>query len=374
MIPTESLLNNTVVMPPYSVQQIGRPGDINTLFPPGIDTVGNWAAYALDTDQQWPYEQNFSLNVQHSLTNNLIAEVGYVGRTGTHLIGRSRVSLPADRPSFVPGSTLIYDANSTSNYHSLQTRLEKRYSSGLAFSGSYTWSKAMDISSEDRDTGGIDGGFKQYGLADFDIPHRLVVNMVYDLPFGYGRQLLSGRGSLIDALLGGWQLSTIAQFQSGHPFHVWWQGGNNSDRSEIAFIPDRVADGSIATPTPEKWFDSSAFVPHRRQSDPDRPGRFILTEGNAGRNIFRSDGMANFDIGIMKNWLWGERYRIQFRGEMFNAFNHVQFSRPGNCGNGCFGRSRRQQNPSINHGRDDGRVLRTNSIPRQIQFALKLFF
>ena len=371
-MPTESNLGNTI-MPPYSVNQIGTAGDINTLFPPGIDTIGprTWQAFALDTTQQWPYEQNFSLNVQHSLTNNLIAEVGYVGRTGTHLVGRSNVILPADRPSFVPASTRILEANSTSNYHSLQTRLEKRYSSGLAFSGAYTWSKAMDRSSDDRDSGGIDGnGFNFVGVADFDIPHRLVVNMVYDLPIGYGRQFLSGRGGLVDALLGGWQLSTIAQFQSGHPFHVRWQGGSNGGR--IAVIPDRIADGTLDNPTPERWFDSSAFVPHVRETDAN--GNRILTEGNTGRNIFRSDGMANFDIGIMKNWIWGEQYRIQFRAEMFNAFNHVQFSRPGNCGNGCYGKSRAGNNPSINHGRDDGRVLRTNSIPRQIQFALKLFF
>jgi hypothetical protein len=100
----------------------------------------------------------------------------------------------------------------------------------------------------------------------------------------------------------------------------------------------------------------------------------VLEDGNTGRNILRSDGMANWDLGLMKNFYRGERYRVQFRAEMFNAFNHVQFAPPGACGVNCLGRSATGNSPQISGGPNDGRVFQTNSLPRQMQFALKLYF
>ncbi len=362
-----NIAEQQIFMPPFSVVERSRPGSIDNAWDSPFPSLGAWGPTSFDPNQRWPYENQFSLNIQHSLSSNLVLETGYVGKTGIHLVSRSRVTFPADRPSFVPGGSIYHDAGSNSNYHGWQTSLEKRYSNGLAFSTNYTWGKAMDISSEDRDTGGVDGVlFNQYAVADFDIPHRFVVSSVWDMPFGYGRRYLSGNGGLVDAVLGGWQLSIIFQAQSGHPYHLRWQGGSGG--GPIAIIPDRIGDGTISNPTPERWFDSSAFVAHVRQNDPD--GNRILSEGNAGRNILRSDGMANWDIGIMKNWYWGEGYRVQFRTEMFNAFNHVQFKAPGAGGN-AFGRS---ANRIFVGGPVDGRVFATNNVPRQMQFAVKLFF
>ena len=365
-----------ILMPPFSVVEVGASGSIDNAFPRVLTQIlpGTWQAFALDSNQQWPYDQQFSLTLQHSLANDLILESGYVGRTGTHLVSRSNLAMPASRPSFVPPTLVIHDADSTSNFHSWQTRLEKRYSSGLAFSLAYTWSKSMDRSSEDRDTGGIDSGFNRRAASDHDIPQRFVSSVVWDLPFGYGRKFLSARGGFVDAVLGGWQWSAIAQFQSGHPFHPVWATGSNSATVATARIPNRIGNGELDNPTPQRWFDSSAFAPHVRQPDPSRPGMFLLTEGNSGRNILRSDGMANWDIGIMKNFYFRERYRVQFRGELFNTFNHVQFAPPGACAPNCLGRSRPENNPQITGGPNDGRVFQTNSIPRQIQFGLKLFF
>ena len=372
-----NIAEQQIFMPPFSIVEVGRAGSIDNVWDGPTPTrilAGTWGAFAIDPNQKWPYENQFSLNVQHSLASNLVLETGYVGKTGINLVSRSRVSLPSDRPSFVPGNINLHDTGSNSNYHGWQTSLEKRYSNGVAFSANYTWSKAMDISSEDRDTGGNDGnGFNQYGVADFDIPHRFVISSVWDMPFGYGRRYLSGRGGFVDALLGGWQLSIIAQFQSGNPYHVRWQTGSNNNRRPIAVIPDRNGDGAIDNPTPERWFDSSVFSAHMKPPDPNSPGRFLLEEGNAGRNILRAHGQHNWDVGFMKNWYWAERYRVQFRAEMFNIFNRVGFARPGNCGNGCFGRSRAGNNPFVG-GSSDGRVFQTLSTPREIQFAVKLFF
>ena len=366
-----------ILMPPFSIIEFVSGGSIDQVWQEEVPSrilPGTWLAWAADQDQDWPYEQNFSLNIQHSLANDLVFETGYVGRTGIHLISRSPVILPSDRPSFVEGRIKLHDADSNSSYHSWQTRVQKRYSDGLAFSAAYTWSKAIDVSSEDVDAGGIDCCYNLSAVADHDIPHRFVASTIWYLPLGRGRRWGAGMGSALDAVAGGWQLSLIAQFQSGHPFHPSWQTGSNRDDRPIAPIPDRIGDGSLSNPTPERWFDSSAFTPHEKPPDPDRPGFFLEEEGNAGRNILRSDGMANWDMGIMKNFYFGstERYRLQFRAEMFNSFNHPQFAVPG--ASPRLGRSRRGNNPAIIHGPNDGRVFQTFSAPRQIQLALKLYF
>ena len=365
-----------ITQPPFSIRQNGGPGSIDSTFP-AFETLtsiapNTWSPVAFDRNQAWPYEQQMSFTIQHSLANRLIFETGYVGKMGTHLVSRERITLPASRPSFVPANVVLHDAHSTSNYHSWQSRLEKRYSAGLAFSAAYTWSRAFDYSSEDRDTG---GGFNKYGPSDFDVPQRFVGSVVWDLPFGSNRKYLSDPDGATGAILGGWQLSIISQYQSGAPFHPFWAGGNtNNARVPVAALPDRIGSGAVSNPTPEMWFDSSAFIAHQKPANPNASNLYLPSEGDVGRNILRSDGMANWDIGIMKNFHFGERYRVQFRAELFNAFNHVQFSVPG-VNRASFGRSAANRSPRIRGNPTvDGRVLATNSIPRQVQFALKFFF
>jgi len=366
-----------ITQPPFSIRQQGVPGAIDSAFA-SIESLraiasNTWTPIAFDRSQSWPYESQFSFSIQHSLAQDLLFETAYVGKTLTHLISRSRANLPANRPSFVPASTEVHNSNSTGNYHSWQSRIEKRYSRGMSLSAAYTWSKSIDSSSEDRDTG---GGYNKRGVSDFDIPHRLVSSFIWDLPVGHGRRWLGSGNRAADAALGGWQLSVIAAFQSGHPFHPIWAGGNTTNANvAIALIPDRIGSGKLDNPTPQRWFDSSAFVAHQKPRDPAVPNTYLAEEGNTGRNILRSDGMANWDIGILKNFHFGpdRRFRVQFRGEMFNAFNHVQFSVPG-VNQASFGRSAGGNNPQISGRPDDARVLATNSIPRQVQFALKLIF
>jgi hypothetical protein len=366
-----------ITQPPFSIRQQGTPGSIDAAFQPLEDlrsiASNTWTPIAFDRKQSWPYESQFSFSIQHSPVRDLLLETAYVGKTSTHLISRSRANLPASRPSFVPASTEVHNSNSTANYHSWQTRIEKRYSQGVSLSTAYTWSKSMDSSSEDRDTG---GGYNRRGLSDFDIPHRLVNSFIWDLPVGHSRRWLGSSHPAADAVLGGWQLSFIASFQSGHPFHPVWAGGNTSNVNvPIAVVPDRIGSGKLDNPTPLRWFDSSAFVPHQKPRDPAAPNTFLPEEGNSGRNILRSDGMSNWDIGILKNFHFGpdRRFRLQFRAELFNAFNHVQFSIPG-VNQPSFGRSAAGNSPQISGRPDDARVLAINSIPRQIQFALKLAF
>lgn len=365
-----------LTQPPFSMRRTAGAGPIDSAFQPleSLKSIGprDWFAVGFDRNQDWPYEQQMNFMVQYSLAKDLILETGYVGKMGTHLISRTRgFPMPADRPPFVGPTIELHNAYSTSNYHSWQTRLEKRYSAGLAFSTSYVWSRAFDVSSVDRDIG---GPFLKYGPADHDVPQRFVTSVVWDLPVGANRKFLGRLKGPADAILGGWQISFITQLQSGPPYHPIWGGGNtNNPRVQFSNLPDRIRHGNIDNPTPERWFDSEAFVAHEKPRDPDAPAFYLPDEGDVGRNILRGDGMHNWDFGIMKNFHFMERYRLQFRAELFNAANHVMFSIPG-VRRGSFGSSR-GNSPTIRGNPDtDARILATTSIPRQVQFALKLFF
>ena len=330
----------------------------------------SWNAVSVNPKTHTPYENQYSFSIQQQLEKDLIFEVMYVGKTSVHLQSTSVVALPASRPAFAPPGATLVTQEANSSYHSLQSRLEKRYSGGLAFLASYTWSKAIDIVS--GNLGNPSAPNAQRGLADYDIPHRFVLSATYDLPFGSGRRWLSSSKGLVDAVLGGWQFTAISQYHPiGRPFSLTWQGGNTGPASiPIASRPDRVADGRKDNPTIDEWFDVSAFEPHFKPPDPDNPGSFLPEEGNAGRNILRSPGFALTDIGINKNFYWGpeNRYRVQFRAELFNSFNTPNFGVPQGAGALGGGAVQIGTNPNA------ARISRTAGPVRQVQFALKFYY
>ena len=328
-----------------------------------------WQAIVVNPKTHTPYENHYSFSIQQQFERNLVFEVMYVGKTSVHLQSNRPVGLPPDRPAFVPSWATMVTQEANSSYHSLQSRLEKRYSGGLAFLGSYTWSKAIDIGSGNLDNPGAVNA--QRGLADYDVPHRFVFSATYDLPFGRDRRWLSSSSGIARAVLGGWQLTAISQYQSGRAYSVAWQGGNTgAPNIPIAARPDRIRDGRKDNPTIEEWFDVSAFEPHMKPPNPDAPGTFLPEEGNAGRNILRGPSIAISDIGINKNFYWGpeNRYRLQFRAELFNAFNTPVFGSPQGASPQGGGTVQIGTNPNA------ARINRTAGPTRQVQFALKLYY
>jgi hypothetical protein len=184
------------------------------------------------------------------------------------------------------------------------------------------------------------------GLAAFDLRHRFVWSSLYELPF------FSQSPKAVSYLLGGWRLSGIVALQSGHPFTVTdsadpnFDGDPNADRTNLLRDPNLPSDQR----TPQRWFDTTAF---QRFTTAQAP-----TLGNAGRNIVFSDGVINFDMGLSKDFRFDEQRRLEFRWEVFNLFNHANFSSPINDFNSAF----------------FGRVLRTSTSERIMQFALKFLF
>jgi hypothetical protein len=190
------------------------------------------------------------------------------------------------------------------------------------------------------------------GRSNFDVRHRLSTSFSYELPFGRGRRFANDDGALT-SLLSGFQFNGIVTLQSGRPFTVALLSeidNSNTGRSTLGFgandRPNVAGDPSVASRTPERWFNTQAFV---------FPA--FGTFGNAGRNILDGPGYQNINASLLKNTRLGERMNLQLRLEAFNLFNHPNFNLPDNfLGSPTFGQ--------ILSARD----------PRHLQFGAKLLF
>ncbi|MCI0625345.1 MAG: TonB-dependent receptor, partial [Acidobacteria bacterium] len=328
------------------------------------------------------YTQQWNLSIQRQFRNNLLVDVAYLGNKGTKLTGASHQlnQLPnrflelgpalnqlVDNPFFgvipsgplsgrqvarrqlllpFPQYTSVSSAEpswASSIYHAATLKVEKRAAEGLSLLASYTVGKQIDDSSSNRGWGGADSILDhenrraERSLADLDVPQRLVLSYVLDLPVGRGKRFGTDLHPVANALVGNWSFSGIATFQSGQLVRVSRPSVNNG---RSAKLDNR---------TLERWFDTSAFLPAAP-----------FTFGNVGPLLpdVRADGINNFDFSLAKNFLLRERFRVQFRGEFFNAFNTPQFGLP---------------TPSVTSS-TFGVVSSQLNAPRAIQFGLQVYW
>ena len=183
--------------------------------------------------------------------------------------------------------------------------------------------------------------FIESTILDIDRPQRLVLNGVWEMPFGEGKHFRAGN-AFVDKVIGGWQFSGIASFQGGGPIRT--PGGAIATGQPVRLSTE---------PTIDKWFNTGAFAVQPGLPQPLGQRTLTLYLGD-----FRNHGINNFDLSVAKNTKIGERFRLQFRSEFFNAFNRVQW---GNPDTGI---------TSSNYGK----ITSQANIPRQIQFGLKLIF
>jgi len=294
--------------------------------------VGTLSPFSVDPRDRTPYLQQWNLSLERSLGGALLLEVAYAGSKGTKLTERVNINqavLPANPAAPTPivarrpfpnfGDILSANWQENSNYHGLQARLEKRFSSGLSFLLGYGWSHAIDTASR-----GSGGSWHQNayrlrddrGNSDFDVRHRFTFSYVYQLPFGKGRYYLANAGRIGEMLLGGWSVNGIASFMTGNWFAVTVSG----DRANVGGFPyqraNRSCDGNLAREkrSIDRYFDTSCF-------QVTAPGTF----GNGGRNVVEIPGLNNWDVSFSKQAAIRESVRLQFRAEFFNFFNHAQF-------------------------------------------------
>ena len=243
------------------------------------------------------------------------------------------------------------ESNSSSNYNSLQVTVKKRFSKGLQMLLSYTYSHSLDDYSgtDVSDVTLIPGNMvneQNYASSDFDRRQRFVASYVYNLP-GFYR----GSSSFGKALVNSWALSGIVTLQSGEPFSIYGQDSafeaTRADMAAGRTLASAIRSGSVNSRLND-YFDPTAFV------QPTALGDF----GQLGRNILRGPKQINTDFSIMKNFPVAEKQRVEFRAEIFNLFNNVNFANPINIVS------------SANFGQIDA----TTTGPRVVQFALKYEF
>ena len=306
------------------------------------------------------YVQQYNFNIQHQFTGSIAATIAYVGSKGTHLDMAYDANEPAPTASFTQSlrkyptfaAINVRSAGASSNYNSLQTSLDKRFSKGLSFLVGYTRSKSIDNSSLWNSTAVAVTNFHlERGLSTFDARNRFVASYTYDLPYGSGQMFGASRGGVLNALLGGWQTNGIVSIQSGNPLDV--STGLQLSGTQTGTRPDVTCNPNDFPHDPARWFNTSCFN-----------NNFIGRYGTAGRNIIIGAPTHAFDMALLKRFPLGreERY-LQFRSEIFNVFNHPNFDNPNVVDtSSTFGKI------------TSAGVQDTRASSRQIQFALRLVF
>jgi hypothetical protein len=243
------------------------------------------------------------------------------------------------------------DPRNRSTYHAGTLRLQQRFTNGAQFLVSYTYGKSLDYGASAASGGGAVGNGQTitnmdawHGPSGFDVRQRTSISYVYELPFGSGRRWMSGAGTVLQALVGGWQLAGITTVTTGPPFTVTLQTGVNNGAPSW---PNRTGSGRLDNPTVDLWFNPADFV-----APPPN------TYGDSGRGILYGPGHTNFDTSLSKRFSVGGRANAEFRWDVFNLFNHPGFGFP----NAAIG------NATV------GRITTTIVDNRSMQFALKVNF
>jgi len=326
---------NNITLFPYTPPTHTLSGGLPSLVMPSATAPTGNQRYIVPTDRN-QYSQTWSLGIQRALNASSMVEVAYVGTSGNRLLMANDINAappgttsPTTRQPYGPAlGTIVELSNSAhSIYHGLQAKVEKRYSRGLYFLASYTWSKSIDDQSNGTDTAIASGEYPQdplnpsldRGLSSFDRAQVFVANAVWKIPFGRGWHG-TGAAALGKSVFGGWQLSGILTAETGPPFSVTMACADVNAEGDNC-RPNRIASGELPSgqQSINEWFNTAAFV------IPSTP-----KYGSAGRNILRGPGTTNLDFALSKSIPLGEaeRRRLQIRAEFFNVLNHANFGLP----------------------------------------------
>jgi hypothetical protein len=346
---------------------------------------------ALDRHRRDLYAEEWGLSVQQSLPDEFVLQTGYFGTVGHRLFARNYINLCdntlVERQNGIctrqlagVGAVDIKYNDGNSTFNALQISLQRHLTTGWQFATNYMWSHSIN----DGSIGGGESNAPENancrlcdrGPSVYDIRHNLVVSSVYDLPFGPGKRFLDGDG-LAGKVLGGWQLSGIQTYHTGHPLTVTVDRSSSSlldGNSHSDQRPDLVP-GVPLIPTnqnPNNWISETYLADGTPVSPFAAPADF--TWGSAGRGLIRAPITWQTDISLSKTARISERFSLQITAQAFNVFNHDQYADPViNISNGSFG----QIVSTVNYNSNNDSFAPDNTgsgTPRQLEFALKLIF
>jgi len=412
--------NTPITFPGCATAGPGTSGTFETGFSctplnPLLVNANGLGLLGIQFNYQTPYTISNNLTVQYQLTPSMSIQAGYVSSLAHHLEVFPNTSnavstiLPANAnaqlaipfPDF--GRNPSYAATEgNSNYHSLQTKLEKQFSNGLTFLGTYTWSKVLSDADDllnggsgQSSAGGNVNGYRapgipgfgiqaDYGLASFDIRNVFHFSGGYELPFGKGKHFMSDASGVVNKLIGGWSVNWSSTFQGGQPIEI---GCPTQTAAGIAC-------GALFTGQPLKlglhtdangllsfYGNPAAFTQPCALGVgggpiPGSPAGCTPLTGTAalgGVTKVEGPGFHRADISFFKDLPINERFRLQFRAEFFNIANHPNFNAPNFGGNGVVAISNSGNYNSSTFG-EIGSTRDAPYDPRQIQFALKLYY
>jgi hypothetical protein len=307
-------------------------------------------------------KDQWSVDLQRELGAGMAIDFQYLGSNTEHLDRSFFNNTPtpgagnvdARRPSVNFRSRRMIQNDLIADYDAFSVILRKRMSRGLQVDGHYTWSRTRDMATHSNGGGATMDNYdiwRDYGPANWDIPHRFVASYIYELPF-----YKTSENAALKYLVAGWQISGVTTVQSGTPVNVTI-GGDVANigitglqrPNLVGSIPTLNCSEDPATRVQISCFDASPFA---------MPDAF--TFGSAGRNILRGPKYMQTDVAFAKTIEIRGTTRLQVRAEVFNIFNNVNFANP----NAVFG--------SANYGRITS--LATGANMRQVQLGLKFLF
>jgi outer membrane receptor protein involved in Fe transport len=342
----------------------GRP-----FLPDGINS------YVLPFKMRLPTVDAWNLTVQHQLTNATAIEIAYVGNKGTHVFAGDGPDYDFNQPTEIGFGTLsgnqrkpffsaygwtqgfrYFGNDSNDSYHSIQTKVEKRFTNGYQFVAHYTLSRAYN---HDSNYWPIDGSVN-YGPTDWQRTHVFVLNNIVELPFGHGHRFGSSASKAVDYVIGGWQVNAITSWESGLPFTPGYRDCG-ADRDNGPCRPSVVGPTEVSNPSQSGWFVPAGgeLASNGQTLGPwQRPG--IGQFGNVRRNSFRGPGLFNTDLSLFKSFTITERVKGQFRAEFNNFWNKVNLGNP----------------DSTVDNDTAGQIfgLTSGAVMRQVQFAIRFDF
>jgi hypothetical protein len=396
-------------------------GSLTNPFPSGLQApVGNTLGTAagigtnlsiVDPNTKAPMIQQYSVDVQRELKGGIALEVAYVGSHSTHLtLGNPNININALSPSILTqaatsaaglaalnaqvanpfygnklvasgslsGPTInafrlqlpypayteieqIFGDQNHASYNSMVIKAQKRFSHGLTFLSTFTWSKNMDESS-----GGVGSSLNsgaanapqnpyntaaEYSLSNVDTPLRLATAITYELPIGKGKALLGNANRLVDLAVGGWTVNGVSVYQTGFPLQVYQTNSNavyGYDTQRPNLSGSAIGTSGSVEARLNDYLNSAAFSTAA-----------VGTFGNTPRTLgTRGPGQKNWDLSVVKNFTVTERLKAQFRAEALNGFNSPLFHSPNtNLSSGTF-----------------GVINTTDNFARQLELAIRVTF
>jgi hypothetical protein len=402
----------------YRTLDQGYPANLaaGSNFSPGTDNI----TY-IPKDTKDSYVESYFLSVQKSLAKNTLLDIAFIGNHGLKLqgfdnanqgnpsLGVANPTNPALGAGFVRpyptwggpvGSTYDYgDITQAlnefySHFNALQVRYEQRFVDGLTLLNSFTWEHSLDNASASlegntpspQDANNLSA---DYGQSDYNLPVADILSLVYDVPVGHGRRVLADASPVLDAIIGGWQISGVNTAQGGTPFNITYTPNSANVvspqisatyRGANEYRPNKVAGADVvlchsghsclaqrsASNGSIQYVNLDAFT---LPATKDANGNLLSPFGNSARNPGRTPNFFETDFDLNKRFNTPvEGLKIEFRAELYNIFNHTNLYLPASGLGGTLSTA-----TSINNPTSGGTVTGTFE-PRIVQFGLKVLY